>query len=173
MNKNVKLTLSAMFLALGVLLPQVTHLLPEFAKQLSLMHIPTYIGGMICGPLYGVIIGVFSPLLSMLLFSMPNGLSLYSMMIELGVYGFMSGLLYRSINTKNNIVNIYLSLIGSMITGKIVYGICNVLIFKAGQYSFSLWITAAFISGFIGIIVHLVIIPPIIMLFQKKVNYNK
>lgn len=173
MNKTLRLTISSMCLALGILLPQVTHFLPEIAKQLSLMHIPTYIAGIVCGPLYGALVGIFSPLFSMFLFNMPNGMSLYSMMIELCAYGFFSGLLYRCIKTKSNILNIYVSLIFSMVIGKIIYGICNALIFKAGQYSFNIWISAAFINGFIGIIVQLIIIPIIVVLLEKRINYNK
>lgn len=173
MNKTLRLTISSMCLALGVFLPQVTHFLPAIAKQLSLMHIPTYIAGIICGPLYGVLVGFLSPLISMMLFNMPNGMSLYSMMIELASYGLFVGILYRIIKVNNSVIRIYVSLFSSMIIGKIIYGICNALIFKVGEYSLSIWISAAFINGIIGIACHLLIIPPLCVFLLKRINYNK
>ena len=173
MNKTYKLTISSMCLAIGVVLPQVTHFLPEFASKLSLMHMPVYIAGLICGPLYGLFVGLFCPLFSMLLFNMPKALTLYSMMIELGAYGLFSGLFIKIFNNKSNTLNIYLSLISSMIMGKIIYGVCNALIFKSGEYSIALWISAAFINGIFGIIIHLIIVPTICLLLKKRINYNK
>ena len=162
-----------MCLAIGIMLPQVTHFLPEFANKVSLMHIPTYVSGIICGPLYGMFVGVFSPLFSMIFFNMPKAPSCYSMMIELAAYGFFSGLIYKIIKTKYELVNIYSSLIISMIIGKIIYGICNALIFKAGAYSFTIWVSAAFINGIIGIILHLIVVPAICIFLKRRINYNK
>ena len=170
MTKTNRLTIASMCLALGIILPQASHFMPEIAKQLSIMHIPVYVAGIVCGPLYGGLVGIFSPLFSMLLFSMPNGMSLYSMMIELCAYGLFGGLLYRSIKTHNDNVNIYLSFIGSMIIGKIIYGICNALIFKAGEYSFNIWISAAFISGIVGILVQIIIVPPLCIFLKRKIK---
>ena len=167
-KRTSRITLTAMCLAIGIMLPQVTHFLPEVANKFSLMHIPTYVAGIICGPLYGLFVGIFSPLFSMLFFNMPKVPTVYSMMIELGSYGLFAGLLSMLIRTKFELFNIYSSLIISMIIGKIIYGVCNALIFKAGVYSFAIWISAAFINGILGIILHLIVIPPICLLFKKK-----
>ena len=164
--------MGAMCLAIGIMLPQVTHFLPEFANKLSLMHVPVYVAGIICGPLYGFLVGVFSPLFSMLFFNMPKIPSCYSMMIELGAYGLFSGLFFSLIKTKSDLFNIYSSLIISMLIGKLIYGVCNALIFKAGQYSFAIWISAAFINGILGIILHLIIVPSICFFLKKRMNYN-
>ena len=172
MKKTNKITIGAMCLAIGIMFPQVTHFLPEFASKLSLMHIPVYVAGIICGPLYGLFVGVFSPLFSMLFFNMPKIPSCYSMMIELGAYGLFSGLFFRLIKTKSDLFNIYSSLIISMLIGKLIYGVCNALIFKAGEYSFAIWISAAFINGILGIILHLIIVPSICFFLKKKINYN-
>ena len=120
MKKTNKLTITAMCLALGIIIPQATHFLAEFASKISLMHIPVYVAGIICGPLYGLFVGVFSPLFSMLFFNMPKVPSCYSMMIELGAYGLFSGLLFKLIKTKSNLFNIYSSLIISMLIGKLI-----------------------------------------------------
>ena len=161
-----------MCLAIGIMLPQATHFLAEFANKISLMHIPVYVAGIMCGPLYGLIVGVFSPLFSMFLFNMPTATHAYSMMIELGAYGLFSGIFFNLIKTKSNLFNIYSSLILSMLIGKLIYGICNALIFKSGEYSFAIWISAAFINGILGIILHLIIVPSICFFLKKRMNYN-
>lgn len=173
MKKTSRITLAAMCLAIGIMFPQVTHFLPEFANKLSLMHIPTYVAGIICGPLYGLFVGVFSPLFSMIFFNMPKIPSCYSMMIELGSYGLFAGLFYKLFKTKSKVFNTYFSLILSMLIGKIIYGVCNALIFKAGEYTFVLWIGAAFINGIFGIILHLLIVPSICLFLDKRINYNR
>ena len=172
MKKTNKITIGAMCLAIAIMLPQTTHFLAEFANKISLMHIPVYVAGIMCGPLYGLFVGIFSPLFSMLLFNMPAGTHAYSMMIELGAYGLFSGIFFNLIKTKSNLFNIYSSLILSMLIGKLIYGVCNALIFKAGQYSFAIWISAAFINGILGIILHLIIVPSICFFLKKRMNYN-
>ena len=173
MKKTNKLTITAMCLALGIIIPQATHFLAEFANKISLMHIPVYVAGIICGPLYGLFVGIFSPLFSMLLFNMPTAAHGYSMMIELGAYGLLAGVFFNLIKTKSKLFNIYFSLILAMLIGKVIDGICDALIFKAGEYSLAIWFSIAFIDGIIGIILHLIIVPSICFFLLKKINYNK
>lgn len=167
MKKTSKITFSALCIAIGAIVPEITHFFPSIAKSLSLMHIPTYIAGLICGPLYGGVVGVLSPFISFMLFHMPSGISLYSMIIELLSYGLFAGIFIRIIKTSNNTLNIYISLILSMFIGKCIYGLCNAFIFNSGSYSFNIWISAAFINGIIGIILHLLIVPIIVRRIQK------
>lgn len=53
MNKNreliLKITLSGVFLALGLLLPFLTGQIPEIGSMLCPMHIPVLICGFVCG----------------------------------------------------------------------------------------------------------------------------
>ena len=44
-----KLTLSALFLALGLVLPLITGQIPQIGKMLLPMHIPVLLCGMVCG----------------------------------------------------------------------------------------------------------------------------
>ena len=65
MNKKIKkITLAAMFLALGLLLPFVTGQIPQIGSKLLPMHIPVYLCALICGWQYGGIIGFVLPLLA-------------------------------------------------------------------------------------------------------------
>ena len=69
LNQSVKnLTLSAMFLAIGLVLPFLTGQIPEIGSLLLPMHIPVFLCGLICGWQYGAVVGFILPLLRNLLF---------------------------------------------------------------------------------------------------------
>lgn len=170
MNKTKKLTFAAMCLALGVILPQAFHMIPNAGNIFLPMHIPVLICGFICGPFYGLTVGIITPCLSHIIFSMPPAMMLGQMIVELGVYGLCTGLLNQIITINNELLKYYLVLIISMVVGRITYGICNALLFKAGNYSLSIWLSAAFIKGLPGIIIQLVLIPTIVKTIKKLLN---
>ena len=170
MNKTKKLTLTAMCLALGVILPQAFHMIPNAGNIFLPMHIPVLICGFICGPFYGLTVGIITPCLSHIIFSMPPAMMLGQMIVELGVYGLCTGLLNQIITINNELLKYYLVLIISMVVGRITYGICNALLFKAGNYSLSIWLSAAFIKGIPGIIIQLVLIPTIVKTIKKLLD---
>jgi len=169
MNKTKQLVLTALFTALGVVLPQAFHAIPNAGSIFLPMHIPVLISGYAVGPVYGLICGILTPLLSHLIFSMPPTPVLPSMLCELAVYGLMTGLLNKLIKTENDILKAYLVLLGAMLCGRITYGILNTLIFRAGSYSLNAWLSAAFITAVPGIIIQLVLIP-ILVVRLKKAN---
>ena len=90
-----KMVLSAMFIAIGLILPFFTGQLPQIGSMLLPMHIPVLLCGLVCGWYYGAFVGLILPVTRFLLFSMPP---LYptalSMSIELCVYGLTIGLIY-------------------------------------------------------------------------------
>ena len=91
-----KLTLSAMFLALALVLPFLTGQIQPLSKKLCPMHIPILLCGFFCGPWYGLAIGFIAPLLRFLCFGMPVIIPAgIAMSFELAAYGLVSGLLYR------------------------------------------------------------------------------
>ena len=57
----LSLTLSAMFLAIGLALPFLTGQIPQIGKMLLPMHIPVLLCGLICGWQYGLGIGFILP----------------------------------------------------------------------------------------------------------------
>ena len=166
-NNTRKLVLSALFIALGVALPQAFHAVPNAGSVFLPMHIPVLVAGFAVGPLFGAIAGFLTPLLSHLLFGMPPTAVLPSMLCELTAYGFMAGLLCKIIKTKKQLVKIYVVLIGAMLCGRIFYGILNALIFRAGSYSLQAWITAAFVTALPGIIIQLIVVPALVMALVK------
>ena len=71
------------------------------------------------------------------------------------------------IRTSRNIVNLYASLILTMLLGRIIAGILNAIVFKAGAYSLAVWISAMFVQGLPGILIQLTIIPAAVLALQK------
>ena len=162
-----KIILSGLFLALTIVLPFFTVQVQFLGQRFLPMHLPVLICGFICGAKYGFSVGLIAPLLRTLLTGMPP---LYpialAMSFELAAYGFFTGLLYKLFGKK--IISIYTSLVLSMIIGRVVFGIVNVILlgFDGLRYSFEAFAAAAFLDAIPGIIFQLVFIPIIIYALQ-------
>lgn len=170
MNNIKRLILSALFLALGIVLPFFTGQIPEIGSMLLPMHLPVLLCGFLCGWPYGLLVGVVTPLLRSLLFTMPPMFpKAVSMAFELAGYGCVSGLLFRLLPLKT-LPRIYASLLAAMISGRIVYGlVCIPLLGIAGApYSFEIFFTSTIIEALPGIVLQLVCIPLILLALQKS-----
>ncbi len=170
MKHTKKLTLSALFLALGLVMPFLTMQIPEIGNMMLPMHIPVLICGFVCGWKYGLLIGCITPILRSMVFGMPYMMpTAVAMAFELATYGAMAGLLY--VIFKKTKIGTYLSLLGAMITGRIIWGIVSVGIYKAmGMvFSWELFIGGALLQAIPGIVLQLVVIPPIIILLKKTI----
>lgn len=110
-----RLTYLAMFVALGVLIPQVFHIAggPLVGSILLPMHIPVLVGAMILGPRDGAIIGVTSVTVGALL-GMPIMPMAVFMFFELLTYGIVAGYIYKKRN------NSFLALFCAMFAGRMV-----------------------------------------------------
>lgn len=168
-KKNINITLSSLFFAIAIVLPFFTGQIREIGKMLLPMHLPIFLCGLICGPYYGLIVGLITPIFRSIVVGMPvlypNALA---MAVELASYGFISGFIYK--NSKNKtIFSIYKSLIIAMILGRIIWGICQVLLMQmvGNAFTFTLFIANGFLSGIPGIIMQLVLIPIIITAINK------
>ncbi len=166
-----KLVLSALFLALGLVLPFLTGQIPAIGKMLLPMHIPVLLCGMICGWQYGLTAGAITPLLRSLLFTKP---ALYPMAVamafELATYGLVVALLCRAFK-KNLTLSLYGSLIGAMLAGRVVLGIANTILYGAigKSYTFAAFLAGAFAEAVPGIAIQLILIPAIMLaLWQTK-----
>ena len=170
MKKNdiLRLTLSAMFLALCVLLPFLTGQIPEIGKKLSPMHIPVLLCGFICGWPYGLAVGFIAPLLRSAMFGVPPLMpTALAMAFELAAYGTACGLLYKLFPMKTPYV--YMVLILSMLAGRAVWGIASYLIYTTSGSAFTLqmfW-AGAFANAVPGIILHILLIPTLILALQR------
>ena len=167
MNQTVKLTISGACVALGVVLPIAFHSIPNAGSIFLPMHIPVLLCGLLCGPLYGLLCGILAPLISSFVTGMPPMAILPGMTAELAVYGLISGLLIQKLPVKKPLASIYLSLIAAMVSGRIVSGLLNGLIFRAGQYSLQVWVTGSLITALPGIVIQLILIPVMVVALQK------
>lgn len=162
------LTLSAMFLALGLVLPFVTGQIPKIGNMLLPMHIPVMLCGLICGWQYGGAVGLICPLLRSAVFHAPPALLAIGMACELATYGLVVGLLYGRSKWKC-VIALYRSLLIAMVAGRLVWAAVRTLLAGLGRLPFG-W--AAFVSGAVltaipGIILQLVLIPAIMVALDK------
>ena len=168
--KNIKfLVLSALFLALGIVLPFLTGQIPDIGSMLLPMHIPVLLCGFLCNWPYGLAVGFITPLLRSLLFGMPPMFpKAVAMAFELAAYGALAGLFYRLLPLKNT-VRIYLSLIGAMLGGRIVYGLVCIPLMGIAKvpYSFAIFFASAFTEALPGIVMQLLLIPTLLLALQK------
>ena len=161
---------TAVCIALCVVLPMALHAIPNAGTLLSPMHLPVLLCGLVCGWPYGLACGIFGPLLSSLLTSMPSWGYLPTMMVELALYGLISGILIQLLHTGRLMVDLYISLIAAMLAGRIITGITRALIFaprSGGAYSLKAWATGYFVSSFPGIILQLILLPILYIALQR------
>lgn len=87
------LTGTALLLALGVVLPIVFHAIPLGGRIFLPMHLPTFVAGLVLGPVAGLVVGAGSPVVSGLLTGRPTVLYMVPMVFEMATYGLVAGLL--------------------------------------------------------------------------------
>ena len=162
-----KLTLSALFLALGLVLPLITGQIPQIGKMLLPMHIPVLLCGMVCGAPYGAVCGLLGPMLSSVLTGMPTAALMPAMMVECAAYGLTTGLLLRLVRTGKTYADLYLSLVAAMLVGRLVSGVTKALFFMAGQYTLQAWIAASFVTALPGIVLQLAVVPSIVYYLMR------
>lgn len=174
-NKTQRLTVAGLLLALGIILPYATaHGFGIPGTLLLPMHIPVLLCGFLCGPLYGMLCGMALPPLNTLLTGMPAPFPMLPIMFfELTVYGLVSGLLFTKTPLGQKKFGIYAALPLTMLSGRIAYAITfYILLLTVGKLK-ALAVTAAITTGLPGIVIQLLIIPPILFLIGKTVRRAK
>lgn len=165
-NKNIKnLILSAMFIAIGIVLPFLTGQIKNIGNMLLPMHIPVLLCGLICGSYYGLAAGFIMPLLRSVLFGMPKLYpSAVAMAFELAAYGFVLGILYAH-TKKKNVVSLLLCMLAAMVSGRIIWGAVEVILLglEGSGFTFSMFIAGAILNSIPGIILQIILIPTIMV----------
>lgn len=162
-----RLVITALCVALGVVLPQAFHAIPNAGNVLLPMHIPVLLCGLCCSWAYGLGCGLLTPLMSHLITGMPPAAVLPAMVCELAAYGLIAGLAAKYIRTGKRMVDLYLQLLAAMLLGRVVYGVVNALIFRAGAYSMQIFLTAAFVTALPGIVIQLAVLPSLVYLLER------
>ena len=168
MRQTKRLVLSALFMALGIVLPFLTGQIQQIGNMLLPMHIPVLLCGFICGWQYGLAVGFITPVLRSVLFGMPPLMpTAAAMAVELAVYGLMTGLLYRKLPKKTPYL--YVSLLCAMVAGRIAWGIVGIPLFGMAGNGFTaqVFLSGALLNAIPGIILQIVLIPVIMMALAR------
>lgn len=158
-----KLTISAMFLAIGMILPLLTGQIPQIGNMMLPMHIPVLLCGLICGWQYGAVIGLCLPIIRYMVFGMPvlfpTGIA---MSTELMTYGLVIGVMY-SLSRWKCIVSLYRALIAAMIAGRLVWAAAQMILLgiSGGAFTIKMFFAGAFFNAVPGITIQLILIPAV------------
>lgn len=157
--------------AASVALPQVFHAIGVISgtgvavgSAFLPMHIPVILAGMFFGPVVGMTAGVASPVVSSFISGMPAAAILPFMIIELAVYGLVSGLLC---NAK---INSFVKLLAVQIAGRAARALAVVVsIYALGNEMLTLAAIGEFIiSGLYGIVIQWAVIPLCVDRFKRS-----
>lgn len=163
------LSLSAMFIALGLVLPIFTGQIPQIGNMLLPMHIPVFLCGLICGWKYGAAVGFALPLMRSMIFGMPVLFpSALSMAFELATYGLVAGLLY-GLSHWQCIRALYRSILIAMLAGRAVWGIAQLIFLgiSGGALTWQMFMAGAFLNAIPGIILQLILLPAIMVALNR------
>lgn len=172
-SNTKKITYSGLFLALGVIFPQVFHLFGGTGPVFLPMHIPVLLAGFFLGGTSGALIGFLTVLLSAAITGMPQVPILYFMLIEVTVYGLAAGFVYKKLK-----LNVYLSLIIAMIVGRLALAISVFTLqpLLGLKLSPQVYMLGAVTKGLPGIIIQLIFIPIIVFSIERagfKLNESR
>lgn len=162
-----KITCSALFLAIGFVLPFFTGQIPQIGSMLLPMHIPVFLCGLICGGPYGLVIGLILPVLRSMIFGMPPMFpTAVAMAFELATYGFVIGMVYSHAKWQC-IKQLYIALLISMVAGRLVWATVTCILVGLSNVNAMMLINGALVSAVPGIVVQLILIPLIMVTLDK------
>ena len=177
LKQTKKLTLAAMFFAIGLILPLFIAQIPAIGQMLLPMHIPVLLCGLIVGWEYGFAVGFFLPLVRSILFGMPAMFpNAVSMAFELATYGLVIGWLYGHAKWQC-VKSLYRCMISAMLAGRLVWGVVRIVLLGVGgvPFGWQLFLAGAFFNAIPGIILQLIMIPALMVSLNraKIVTFRK
>lgn len=167
-----KLTLTAMFLSLGIVLPMIFGQVPQIGSMLLPMHIPVFLCAFICGWKYSVPMSFVLPLLRTVLFSRPKMYpDAIAIAFELAVYALVAGLIFEAFS-KKDLKAVYVSLISAMVLGRVVRIVVQMALLglKGTPLTFGAVFSSVVIVGLPGIILQLIAVPLILFTFKRNIK---
>jgi len=158
-----QITLTAFFIALGVIIPFVFHQIALAGRVFLPMHIPVLLAGIFVGPLSGMFVGLSCPVISFFLTGMPPPYAVPLMSLELAAYGISIGIIIKLVKST------ILALLFSMIVGRLAFalGLFIFGLFLALPYGPKEYIKISVITGLPGIILQLILIPLLVISFHR------
>ena len=171
--KLLRMILAALFLALAYTIPYLTGQIPEIGSMLCPMHLPILFCGFLCGPWWGLSIGVIAPIFRSLMLGMPPLFpTALAMAFELAAYGFVAGYMHKLLPRKKPYV--LCSLITAMIVGRLVWGAAMLICLgiSGGSFTFSAFLAGAVINAVPGIAAQIILVPTIVILIDNPKILN-
>ena len=169
----LKMTLSALFLALAFVMPFLTGQIPEFGAMLCPLHIPVLLCGFICGWPWGLAVGFIAPLLRSLTLGMPPLFpTAVCMCSELAAYGFVAGLMHKILPRKKPYI--YCSLLTAMIIGRLIWGVAMYICMglSGNSFTFAAFLAGAFTNAIPGIVLQIILVPILVMVVDNPKIIN-
>lgn len=149
--------LSATFVSLAVFVPWLTHQFHIAGPKFLPMHFFVIIAGFLFGWRTGLVVGIFSPLISYSITHLPPLALLPEITLELALYGLAIGIL------REKKLNIFIVLFSAMIFGRLARLLFALAL---GVETYPLHY---FQISWPGIVLQIISIPIIIFLLQKYI----
>jgi len=166
--ETLRWTFSALFLALGFVLPFLT-MHPDIGRMLLPMHVPVLLCGFVCGWPYGLLVGFMTPLLRSLLFGAPPMMPVaIAMAFELAAYGSLTGLFYARPPIAK--AKVFISLLIAMLCGRLIWGLVSWLLytlFMPVPFTLALFWADAFIGAWPGILAQWILVPSMVLALKS------
>lgn len=174
---TVKSLLSALFVAMAVILPQIVHaaLGQPGGVQWLPMYLPVILGACLLGWRYGLLVGVCSPLVSFLITlafgsPMPVATRLPYMVAELAVIALISGAFSKKIaeNSLTAFASVFLAFVG----GRLAF-LAIAAVFQSVSPLSASMVWAQIQSGLMGMALQVLVLPLIIMGLNRLLLKDK
>ena len=168
-NKKAKYIIgTVLFSGLGIAIPRIFHILVGSSAGVTFlpMHFMVLISAIVFGITSSCIVAGSSVIFSYLLTGMPALARMPYMLIELIIYGILLGLFNKKFNS-------YISLIATMILGRILYaGVLFASVNLLGLNGYGISVMQSIKSGIPGIVLQLALVPVLAMIVKKGINLN-
>ena len=175
-NKLKRMVITAVLLAIGIVLPFLIGQVRILGKALSPLHIPVLICGLTCGWSWGAALGIVLPILRGAMFGMPplfpTGVC---MAVELGVYGLLTGLLYPVLRKGvrsaklGQLPALLAAMLIAMVAGRLAGGAMQAVVLglSGKGYTFEAFVASYFVGTSIGAVLHLIIVPAVVISLER------
>lgn len=168
---SIKTLVSILVIVMAVALPQFVHIFagPTGGVTFLPMYLPVILGGCLLGTYWGLGVGIISPMASFLITSlmgnpMPIAARLPYMVMELAIFGLISGLFSKRI-FKNKWM-VYPAVVSAILLGRLSF-LAVSFIFQSVSTIKGNIVWNQILNGYWGIIIQIIAVPVIVILLLK------
>ena len=169
-NRRAKYIIGTiLFSGLGIIIPRVFHLIIGSSAGITFlpMHLMVLVAALTFGMTSASIVAGSSVIFSHLLTGMPAIERMPYMLIELLIYGVLLGLFNKRFNS-------YISLIATMIIGRVVYaGVLFTAVNLLGLSGYGISVMQSVLTGIPGLIIQLLFVPLLAITCKKGLKLDE